>query len=84
MSKEIVLNENNIDGPKPVKTTKIIKWTVEVDCSIEIDDSKRDNDSLISGFIFGEFNDIEPKITSERISNIYGIKVEEIKHWSDQ
>lgn len=67
---------------EPTKITRLLKWTIESDFAIEIDDD-RDDQEIIKDFLNGKLDHIEPNHLTSRLSQNYGVSLDEIRKWQN-
>jgi hypothetical protein len=80
MNDSIVQNGGESDGPATQKVTRLLQWTHESDCYLEIDDDRSDEE-IIKAFVAGEFDYMKPVVIANRLSYLYGINIAKVETW---
>lgn len=64
----------------PTHTTRLLKWTVETDYALEIDDPRSDEE-IVAELLDGAFDTLPLEPVASRISQHYGVVLDEVRKW---
>lgn len=82
MNDQVAQNGGESDGRSTQKVTRLLQWTHESDCCLEIDDDRSDEE-IIKAFVAGEFDHMKPAVIANRLSYLYGINIAKVETWGN-